>query len=149
MPAMSPVKSSAKRSKNSVSKPSVRTSSKKDNGSFDQVFTALRGLLMPYEGRLVGKFRDPNYYYLESLIPTYKNRTMFFAAVSSGKSYVSFHLMPVYGDPHLIRSVSPELRKHMQGKACFNFKTVDEESFSELARLTAAGYETFKRLKYL
>jgi hypothetical protein len=146
MPAMSAAKSSIKRSRKKASEPSARANGKEDNVGFDQVFTALRGLLTPYEGRLAGKFRDPNYYYLESLTPTYKNRPMFFAAVSSDKNYVSFHLMPV---PHLLKTVSPELKKHMQGKACFNFKTVDEASFRELSTLTAAGYETFRKLKYL
>jgi hypothetical protein len=149
MRAMSPARSSARRSNKKVSEPCARAAGEKDNRGFDQVFAALRGLLTPYEGNLAGNFRDENYYYLESLTPTYKNRRTFFAAVSSGKNYVSFHLMPVYGDPHLRETISPELKKHMQGKACFNFKTVDEESFRELARLTAAGYETFRKLKYL
>lgn len=37
----------------------------------------------------------------------------------------------------------------MQGKACFNFTTVAPEIFAELARLTQAGFEKFKSLKYL
>ena len=74
---------------------------------------------------------------------------MFFAAVRAGKNYVSYHLMPVYGCRDLLNVVSPELMKRMQGKACFNFTAVDERLFGELARLTKAGYEKFKSLKYL
>jgi hypothetical protein len=33
--------------------------------------------------------------------------------------------------------MSPELRKRMQGKSCFNFSTIDESLFRELADITA------------
>ena len=57
-----------------------------------------------------------------------------------GKNYVSYHLMSVY-----MRKVemSPELRKRLQGKACFNFATVDEKLFGELAKLTASGLKDY------
>ena len=38
------------------------------------------------------------------------------AGTRLGKRYVSFHLMPVYASPELNRSLSPALRKRMQGK---------------------------------
>jgi hypothetical protein len=46
--------------------------------------------------------------------------------VRKGKSYVSFHLIPVYMFPDLLKGLSPALEKRMQGKSCFNFKTVRE-----------------------
>jgi len=66
-----------------------------------------------------------------------------FAAVCLGKAYVSFHLMPVYACRDLLEGISPELKKRMQGKACFNFKTVDEKLFKELGKLTKAGLRKF------
>lgn len=117
--------------------------------NYAAVFTALRKLLTPYEGKLVAKTPNRQYYCLESHEPTNKGRPMFFAAVRAGKNYVSYHLMPVYGCRELLNGVSPELMKRMQGKACFNFTAVDERLFGELARLTKAGYDKFKSLKYL
>ena len=38
---------------------------------------------------------------------------------------------------------SPELRKRMQGKSCFNFTKVDEGLFDELSDITAKGREMF------
>lgn len=35
----------------------------------------------------------------------------------------------------------------MQGKSCFNFTQIDEELFSELARLTRQGFEKLKQEK--
>jgi hypothetical protein len=54
-----------------------------------------------------------------------------------GKSYVSYYLMPVYGNPALAAGISPELAKRRQGKSCFNFTKIDEALLTELAALTA------------
>ena len=67
-----------------------------------------------------------------------------FAAVRLGKSYVSFHLMPIYMCPVLQASLSAGLRGRMQGKACFNFKTVEPDLFEELTRLTEQGLQRFR-----
>ncbi len=52
-----------------------------------------------------------------------------------------YYLMPVYVEPSLLDSVSPELKRRMQGKSCFNFTTVDEGLFAELEALTRTGHE--------
>jgi hypothetical protein len=41
------------------------------------------------------------------------------------------------------------LRAHMQGKSCFNFKTVDEALFRELARVTAESLHGMKKAGYV
>jgi hypothetical protein len=107
-------------------------------------FQALRALLRSYEGRLAAKSPMPDYYYLESFTPTYKKRPMFFAGVRAGKNYVSYHLMSVYAAPEMMKGMSPELKKRMQGKSCFNFIEVDEMLFKELRALTETGYKNFK-----
>ena len=126
-----------------------KTTTAKPRKNFAEVFTALRELLAPYEDRLAFKTSSSGYVYLESRTPIYKNRPMFFAAVRTGKNYVSYHLMPVYACPDLGKEVSPALKKRMQGKACFNFAAVDPELFAELARLTETGYHKFRSMKYL
>jgi hypothetical protein len=68
------------------------------------------------------------------------------AGTRLGKRYVSYYLMPVYASPELNRSVSPALRKRMQGKSCFNFTTVDEALFRELADLSARGIPGFRKV---
>jgi len=55
--------------------------------------------------------------------------------------------MPVYMYPDLLETISPALKKRMQGKSCFNFKNVDENLFSELETLTRLGFERFKQEK--
>ena len=51
--------------------------------------------------------------------------------------------MPVYACRDLVESMSPCLRGRMQGKSCFNFSTVDEPLFAELAQLTLTGFERY------
>jgi len=66
-----------------------------------------------------------------------------------GKNYVGYHLMPVYMNRVLQKRISPELKKRMQGKACFNFSEVDPALFRQLTDLTAAGLEVYRALKYV
>jgi hypothetical protein len=53
--------------------------------------------------------------------------------------------MPVYSQPALLEGMSPELKKRMQGKSCFNFKKSEPELFKELNQLTKRGFETFRK----
>jgi hypothetical protein len=71
-------------------------------------------------------------------------QVIFFGSAQIKKNYVSFYLMPVYMFPDLLKGISPELRKHMQGKSCFNFKKVEPELFKELAELTQQRIEKFR-----
>jgi hypothetical protein len=131
-------------------KKAITTDSGKSAGKdFAAVFAALRDILTPYEGRLSPREKGPGYYYVESLEPTYKNRPMFFAGVKAGKSYISYHLLPLYMNPELNRQIPAELKKRMQGKACFNFTSVDPSVFKQLSALTRTGYKVFKDLGWL
>jgi hypothetical protein len=115
---------------------------------FADVFARLRALLAPYAKRMVVAKDEPDCYSLDTVKLGPNKRPICFAFVKTGKGYVSFHLMPVYGNPSILASVSDDLKRRMQGKACFNFKTVDEDLFAELAALTKAGYECFKSLTW-
>ena len=45
--------------------------------------------------------------------------------------------------------MSPELKKRMQGKSCFNFKEVDKKLFAELKALTSDGAAKFTDGKFV
>lgn len=115
-----------------------------------EVFAALRQILRKYEKKFVLKHDTEQTYYLETPpLAANKNRPIFFGAVQTMKSYISFHLMPVYVKPELLKNISAELSRQMQGKSCFNFTTVDRPLFRELASLTAAGYEAYEKIGYV
>lgn len=67
------------------------------------------------------------------------------AGVRWGKSYASFLMISVYMFPDLLKNISPELRKRMQGKSCFNFRDADPVLMRELEALTKAGFARVKR----
>lgn len=78
---------------------------------------------------------------LELRTPTVDPKTKqlgWFGTVTIKKTYVAYHLMPLYDHPDLADDLSPELAKRRQGKTCFNFAKTDEPLFSELSRLTKA-----------
>jgi hypothetical protein len=75
---------------------------------------------------------------------------MYFGSVRLGKAYVSFHLMPLYMCPALATRIAPVLKKRMQGKTCFNFKTdPGPESIAALTRLTEAAFKLWSEKKWV
>jgi len=52
------------------------------------------------------------------------------AWVKIEKNYVSYHLMPVYGCPKLLDTISAELRARMQGKVVLQFSGCPTKPFS-------------------
>jgi len=126
-----------------------KTAPAKSAKDFPAVFAALKKILTPYEKRLSVVRYKPEFYYLETLLPGHTGKAVCFGAVRLGKNYVSYYLMPVYMTPALQKRISPELRKRMQGKSCFNFTEINPILFRELAELTAAGFKGFRALKYI
>lgn len=112
----------------------------------DIIFTALKSLLEPYEPNLTVVHKKIDNYYLNT--PTNENnqKAEFFGAVQIKKSYVAFHLMPIYYYPELLDNISHELKTRMQGKSCFNFKEMDDKLFTELGSLTKSSYVKYKSL---
>ena len=114
---------------------------------FPHVFEELKKILRSHVPPLVVTTDAPDNYYLDTANPIAgkPSPSSFAAAVQLRKNYVSYHFMPVYMFPDLLENISDHLKKRMQGKACFNFTTVDETLFSELAQLTAAGFQRFRQ----
>ncbi len=113
------------------------------NEDFSKTFAALRAILLAHKDQLSITQDRQDHFSTDALRVRYRGKPVMFGAVRTGKNYVSFHFMPVYMNPQLQKRISPELRQRMQGKACFNFKTPDEELFRQLAELTAAGLRSF------
>lgn len=107
------------------------------------IFEALKEIISQYSDDLtLVKDTDDNYY-LDTKFIAKNKKPMFFGAVTIRKSYVSYYLMPVYDNPDLTASISDALKKNRQGKSCFNFKTVDEALFHEMADVTKASFEDY------
>ncbi|MEW6028923.1 MAG: hypothetical protein ACOYZ8_06170 [Chloroflexota bacterium] len=116
--------------------------------NFPLVFQRLKAILQPFASHLTVKADMAEAYHLDGpFSPKYK-KELFFGSAQVKKNYVSFYLMPVYMYPELLKGVSPELKRHMQGKSCFNFKKVEPTLFEELAALTRKGFESFMQREF-
>ena len=114
---------------------------------FLPVFEHLKNILKPFEPKLTVTADTPGAYSLDGPYSEKWKKQLFFGSARIKKNYVSFYLMPVYMFPDLLKDISPELRKHMQGKSCFNFKKVEPELFKELVELTRKSVERFRTSK--
>jgi hypothetical protein len=110
------------------------------NPEFEFIFARLRRILEPHAARLKLTANTPDHYCLDVPFSPKLQKGFPVAWVKVGKSYVSYHFMPVYMFPKLRDSMSERLRTRMQGKSCFNFTVADETLFNELAQLTARGF---------
>lgn len=119
-----------------------------NDADFDETFVKLKSILEPYESKLNVVSDTAENYALETDHVMKNKHRLYFGGVRRGKAYVSFHLMPVYACVDLANEVSPELKKRMQGKSCFNFKEPDEKLFKELRKLTKAGFARFTSKKF-
>src|SRR5256884_6314054 len=116
---------------------------------FTEVFEALKSIFKPYAKKMDVSHDTDQYYLLNTRYIMKNKQPLCFGGVRLGKAYVSFYLMSVYASPDLLKSMSPELKKRMQGKSCFNFKEVDEKLFKELKQLTKAGTAKFNDGKFI
>ena len=114
-----------------------------DKSEFKNVFAELKSIFKPYAKKMDIASDTETYYLLNTRHIMMNKQPLCFGGVRLGKNYVSFYLMSVYASPELLKTMSPELKKRMQGKSCFNFKAVDKKLFKELKLLTKAGARKF------
>ena len=119
---------------------------------FELIFERLRKILEKHAGRLSVKDESPHSYSLEAAIGPAtleawggkaRRACIPVAWVQTGKAYLSYHLMGIYENTKLHERMSKELKARMQGKTCFNFKTIDEALFKELDELTGQAIAAF------
>ncbi len=104
---------------------------------FKVVFTKLRGLMLQAAPCMTVATDTAGALELRTKVIDKKTRQPgWFGAVTVKKSYVAYHLMPLYAHPELAEGISAELSKRRQGKTCFNFSRVDETLFAEIRLLT-------------
>jgi len=126
--------------------------------AFEEIFNRLKKILQSRSGKFTVKPDTDTSYGLyapvgPATLAMWKGKSkapvMPIAWVETGKSYVSFHLMGIYGNQKLVDSLSPALKARMQGKTCFNFKKQDDELFNELEKITDSSIEGFRKGGYI
>jgi len=72
---------------------------------------------------------------------TRKGQPLWYVALASEQSYLSLHLMPVYGDRAAARRLADGFRaagkKLDMGKACIHFRTADDLALDVIGEIVA------------
>ena len=114
----------------------------------NNVFTELREIMLPYAHKLVCTIDEADHLYVNSKHILENHKPLWFGGVQIKKNYVSYHLMPVYLNPLLLDGISPDLKKRMQGKSCFNFNSSNLIFFEEIRKLTKACFDDYQKKGY-
>jgi uncharacterized protein DUF1801 len=73
---------------------------------------------------------------------TYNKQPLWYVALASEKSYLSLHLMGIYGDPTQAERLKTGFRaagkKLDMGKACIHFKTTDDLPLDAIGQVVAS-----------
>lgn len=73
---------------------------------------------------------------------TYNGQPSWYVALASEKSYLSLHLMPVYGSPALLRRLQDGFRDAgkplKMGKACIHFAAAEDLALDTIGEIVAA-----------
>jgi hypothetical protein len=128
-----------------VSSKTKPAGSKTKKDDFESAFRGLREMMKPCDKKLWVTKDKPGEYMSESKSLRYLGKPLMFASITT-KSYVAFHLFPVYMFPNLLDGISPELKKRMQGKTCWNFKKAEEPLFEELGKVVEASLRRFEEM---
>lgn len=142
MPARKPAKSGKSSS-------SGGRSAKESRKDFPSIFHTLRKLFWPYEKYMQVTSDTARRYYIQTKSSTFQGKPLFFGGVMAGRAHVSFHLMPVYWEPAIAKSISATLKKRREGMSRFNFTAVEPALFRELAGLTRKGFNLYKEKNLL
>ena len=97
-------------------------------------------LLEPYRGEL----EAATIYGMPSLRWPGAKAHDYFAAVGTGKNYVSLYLLVADTYPDALEAAPDALLKRRSGKATFNFASLDDEMARDLAALLAGLYERYR-----
>lgn len=107
---------------------------------FATVFTRLRDIMLTAaSGQVVAVDEPGNLVVRTAAIDPATGQPGWFGTVTIKKSYVAYHLIPLYRDPALADGLSSGLAKRRQGKTCFNFRAVDDDLFAELLTLSISA----------
>lgn len=118
-------------------------------GDFPGAFAALKALLRKQAAGMIVQADTPKDFIVITRAIGPNRKPLWFGAVMSKKSAVTYHLMPLYYNPRLMATIAPELKARMQGKTCFNFQRPDPALFDRLDDLTRRARDQWEEAGFL
>ena len=110
------------------------------SAAFLEIFAELRAIMLEAApGMTVAEDSPGNVTLKTHWIEARTGQPAWFGWIAIKKSYVAYHIMPLYTLTALEAAVPEGLAKRRQGKTCFNFKKADQVLFDDLRRLTEAA----------
>jgi hypothetical protein len=117
---------------------------------FEHIFAQLRDIMLAAAPGMVTTDDTPTNFTLKTTwIEARTKQPAWFGWIAIKKSYVAYHVMPLYSLPELNDVVPASLAQRRQGKTCFNFKKSDPALFEDIAVLTKAAANMEPKLKAL
>ncbi|WP_298189014.1 hypothetical protein [Novosphingobium sp.] len=105
---------------------------------FLDIFAQLRAIMLEAApGMAIAEDSAANLTLKTHWIEARTGQPAWFGWIAIKKSYVAYHIMPLYTLPALEAAVPVGLAKRRQGKTCFNVKKADGAVFAQLRELTA------------
>lgn len=98
----------------------------------DKIFCMLKEILDPYASSMVVAIDKADNFFLNTHHVMKNKKPMNFSSVKINKSYVSFHLMPVYVFPELLDSISSELKNECKVNHALTLKQRMRNSLKSL-----------------
>ena len=113
------------------------------SAAFLEIFAELRAIMLEAApGMTVAEDSPGNVTLKTHWIEARTGQPAWFGWIAIKKSYVAYHIMPLYVLAALNDAVPPSLEKRRQGKTCFNFKKADPALFEDLRALTTLAART-------
>lgn len=108
--------------------------------AFPAVFQALRDLMIEAApGMVITADTDCCLTLKTTWTEARTGEPAWFGWLALKKSYIAYHILPLYCLPELNALVPASLQKKRHGKTCFAFKKIDPALFKDLRALTVAA----------
>lgn len=118
------------------------------SAEFPAIFASLRKIMLAAAPAMVVTEDKPGVLTLKTTwIEARTKEPAWFGSIAIKKSYVAYHLMPLYSLPALADAIPDKLEKRRQGKTCFNFTKADASLFDDVRKLTKAAAAMDGKLK--
>ena len=117
--------------------------------SKQKIFDELKKLISRHAPLLVCVQDTVDAYHLYTKYQMKNGQPLYFGGIKINKSFVSYYLMPIYVNPEMLKDIDANLKKHLKGKSCFNFKQLDDDVLTQLQELTDKGLQDYHRQGYL
>ena len=78
-----------------------------------------------------------------------KPQPTYIAGVIQQKNYVSFYFSPIYSHPDLFTNISPDLKKFLKGKSCFNINKINSQLLKEIEDILKLGITKYKEIEWI